>query len=264
MVTAGRSDATIPGFPEIIEYQYRCRLCRLAKTQGGLLRQIHDWRKEGLGDRPLTKKANDLIERHGVKQMDRRVFERHFSTHVDFSDTALMVASAFELPDPDQMQQFLGEDEIALMQADASNTDENGDYHHMWDIFRRLFRRIKALDADPTAFLGPEGGVSATKMAMWIRLVSEGRSTLEGLNRMRNNDRLVVAILEGHTKRLAVQLIDSVKAEFIPQIDLLRERGQEDLALAMEDTLRKRLPYVFRDAAIDSLQNSKEEYSLLH
>jgi hypothetical protein len=259
-------EAIITGFPEIVRYQYRCRLCKLAKNHSGLLRQVHDWRQSGERDRSFEKRVNELLERHGVSKIDRRAIERHFEKHVDFSDEVEAVAAAFRMPEAADMQRLLDEDEGVLVQDSLVEDDNDGtDYHHMWDLFRRIFRRIKALDADPIAFLNDDGNsTNHYKLTMWVKLISEARSLLEGLNKMRNNDRLVVAILEGHTKRFAIQLIDSVKVEILPQIETLRERGQGDIADQLESTIRRRLPNVFTNVAVDSLQNSKEEYNLMH
>lgn len=262
------SPPTVSGFPEIVSYQYRCRMCRLAKEQSGLARLIHDRRRdEGEGDRALASWAAKLLEKHGVPAVDKRGLARHFSQHVDFSEINDAVTSAFSMPEPSELAEAMDSDESALFElahTDAALGKNESDYHQMYDMFRRLYRRIKAIDGDPTAFIGSDGGPNGYKLVMWVKLISEAGNLLAKLNRMRNDDRLVLDILEGHTKRFSLLLAESLKPELAQYIDLLRQEdtNPREVAEALDAFMRRRIVMLFRHAAIDSLQQSREEFNL--
>lgn len=263
-----KSKPIISGVPELISYQFRCRLCVLARDDVEALKQIHKLRRDGVSGRELWRKVKDVLVGRGLKSIDRRSIDRHFETHVDFRSEAAEIAAAYQPsppPDPDKLKAQLDQDVKDFFKAasELDEDDDHTDYHQMWEQYRRVNRRIKAFDADPTAFHSADGTLNTMKLQVWVKLIAEARSLLEGLNKMRNQDRLVVSILEAHTKHFAIRLIDSIKVEIAGQAALLRDGVEPDVvADSLEALVLQRLPSLFRDAAIDSLHFSQEEYNL--
>jgi hypothetical protein len=263
-----KSKPVITGVPELISYQFRCRLCTLARDDVDTLKTIHEMRRAGTTGRELWRQVRDALAAVNRPAIDRRSIDRHFETHVDFRSEAAEIAAAYQPsppPGPEALKAQLDSDVEKFFKAasELDEDDDHTDYHQMWEQYRRVNRRIRAFDADPTAFHSADGTLNTMKLQMWVKLVSEARSLLEGVNKMRNQDRLVVAILEAHTKHFALRLIDSIKVEIAEQASLLRD-GADAAAVAgsLERLVLQRLPSIFRDAAVDSLHYSREEYSL--
>lgn len=258
----------VPGFPEIVTYQYRCRMCILAKEGApGIARLIHD-RKRNV-DESLNKFSEyvyKLMCQNGLKPAARKSVFRHFERHVDFSEINAVVTAAFEFPDEVELGQSSEQDERALLelvQGEGALGKNESDYHHMYDMFQRLYRRIKAMDADPLAFLGEDGQVNGFKLSVWIKLVTEAGNLMSKLNKMRNDDRMVLDVLEGHTKRFSMCLAEALKSEIRHYVELLsNDANPAEVAEGLDGFMRKGIVTVFRNAAVDSLQQSRDEYNL--
>lgn len=288
------SKSAIPGFPEIIQFEFRCRTCRLTQDEPGIARVVHDlWAAQHnlaardpakLSERQTAEKAALLLERHGVREVDRRSMERHFASHVNFEEATLGVAEKFRMPKEDELTPYLDEDEAALLDIsdDKGPEGQNGnDYQKMYQQFRRMERRLQALDADPTFLMTKEGTFNAMNFATFVKGMQEARQTLEGLNKMRNQDRVVLAILEGHTKRFVMAASASVQDEIREILATLRaEAPHKSRALWTQDEydayfeavdraisalnafVQERTPRIFISSAEDTLDQSRAEFNL--
>jgi hypothetical protein len=273
--------SAVLGFPEIVRYEYRCRLCHLAKSADyGLARLIHELQRTKAGQMPnteISKQINLLLERHGHKALDDRAVANHFKTHVDFSKVIEEVAKIHEnvVPPPSIIElsrAYLTEDEDALLKqasGDGALGKNNSDYHRMWELFEKLYRRVDAVDKDPSAFIGEDGGPNGYKLVMWAKLVAECRQLLVALNNMRNQDRLVLGLLEGHTKRIMMSLFDPLNDMLRSTAESLREaRKNGDAGKAIDEALeeiagvQQNSVKLFSNAASDALRQAKEEYKL--
>jgi hypothetical protein len=160
-VALGRPEIIVPGFPEIITFQPKCRVCQLARTKSGLVEIIHRYRREDkLGVVAIANRIREMLERHGETPMHDQVLARHFKNHVAFDEAEEndILDDIVALREDDEAR--LEEAFVELIEVDheAGALGQNdSDYHHMWDLFRRVYRRVAALDADQRAFITDEG-----------------------------------------------------------------------------------------------------------
>lgn len=259
----------IPGFPEL-RYQHRCRVCQLAKAHPGLIKLLHRFRRDDeFQDSTIHTKMRAVFERHGVPPPSARAIGRHLEAHVDFS--VEQPKSDFDLPDPEETAfERLAAAEEELDQNNPSHIalgTNDSDYHNMADLFRRLMRRIMALDADPLGFITPDGQHSTQRLSTWSSMVDNARRIIEGLNKMRNSDRMTISILEQHTKRYATAIAAPI-AEALREIrdDLteIDDPQAQQLATKLTLLLDQHVTDIFTEAAIKSLRESREKYKLLN
>jgi hypothetical protein len=273
-VTEGTPPIVV-GFPEIVAYQYRCRLCKLANGENpGLVRVIHGmYKQEGLSLNAVRQQANKLLAKHGETPISDRGVRRHFEAHVNFGTAPLAVAAVFEppplhRPEADEARMYMEEDE-KLLKTVADDRAALGydfsDYKRINDLFLRLYRRIEAIDADPTAFRNGDGEANGYKLVMWVKLIDSARMLISDLNKMRNSDRLTLDMLHGHTKRLSIKAIDDLQAELGSVIAML-EQSDDEFALrgakVLEAIQQQGVISIFTSAASDTLQQSIEEFNL--
>ena len=247
-------------FPELM-HDYRCKLCQLAETKPGLLRIVHRMRlKEGHGAKALHRRLQHLFERHGVELPSERAIGRHFEKHVDMAflvEAQPVVAPKFDIPDME-----LGAFE------DLATGENDSDYHHMADLFKRVVRRIAALDADPTAFLIEGTNKHAfQKLGIWSGMINNARQILESLNKMRNSDRMTVSILEQHTRKFALTLsapMAQVLREIREDLTTVPDEKADYAVKRIEELLSERMPQIMTEAAAQAMRESKEQYKLLN
>lgn len=216
--------------------------------------------RDDAGSKLLHRKLQPLFERHGLEIPSERAIGRHFANHVDMTfmvDAQPVQTPEFEIPDME-----LGAFE------DLATGENDSDYHHMADLFKRVIRRVAALDADPTAFVIEGTNKHAfQKLSVWSGMINNARQILESLNKMRNSDRMTVSILEQHTRKFALQLSG-------PMAQVLREiredlrtvpDGRGDYAVKrIEELLSERMPQLMTEAAAQAMRESKEQYKLLN
>lgn len=263
----------VPGFPELIALEPRCHVCQLVQSHSGLVKLVHRYRRdEGLGAEMLEQRMKPIFERHGVTPLAGKSMTRHLLNHVDFDRVPKDGAvDTFGLPDATELSiDRLATDAAALR---AGNLDDlatganDSDYHQMADLFRRLVRRVRAMDGDPTAFVTPDGQPSVQRLTVWANMVTSAKSIIEGLNKMRNSDRMVASILEAHTKRYALAVAQPLAASIRDVRDALSHhhdpvvRAQADRLSALLDN---DVSDIFTQAALRSLRESKEQYKLLN
>ena len=260
----------VPGFPEITTREPKCKLCQLADSNRGLLKLVHRMRhEEEHGNDALRNRVRGVFERHGLQVPSPRSIGRHFTEHVDFS--RLPAPDALAMPEPVELTlQRLETDSADLRLADPEDMalgHDNSDYHQLTALFMRLQRRITALDSDPRAFINADGSHSFQKIGTWASLIDGARRIIEGLNKMRNSDRMTVSILEQHTRRFATAFTRPVAQELRAIRDSLEaspDPAARHAAQRMTELLGTGVPTIMTDAAVQSLRDSREQFKLLH
>lgn len=266
-----KPEIVVPGFPEIVKFQPMCRICQLARTKTGLVELIHKYRRdEQMGTHALQVKMQPILERQGESAMHAQVFIRHFTNHVNFGDGVATPPEDFTFVRASTSASEIGTAEIELLQVnpeDGALGKNDSDYHNMWDLFRRLMRRVAALDADPTTFITDNGKHDLAKLNIWAGIINTARGCLTDLNKMRNSDRLTVSILESHTKTFTAAVAQPLAATLLPLQEELAQHTDPNIqaiAARINDLLQVGVVDIFQRAAEDSMRRSKDQFKLLN
>lgn len=159
------------------------------------------------------------------------------------------------------------EEESALRKAshaEGAMGHNSSDYRHMWTLFMQIVERADSMNSDPNAFSTGTGFNEKTINA-WTKMIATARSILEGLNKMRNADKMVGVILDKHTRTLAQAVTIDLGVELKRVLDSV-DRGDDHSAIAfnIRKLMYKRLPEIFLRSARASLDSSREEFGLMH
>lgn len=270
-MAGGKPEVIVPGFPEIVTFQPMCRVCQMARTKPGLAQIIHKYRRdEQLGVVALATKITEMLERHGETKMHPQVIRRHFKSHVDFGEGQNELPAEDYAFVVDEEHDKLSQTEIEMLSTnpeDLALGRNDSDYHNMADLFRRLLRRVAALDADPTAFITAEGRHDMSKLNIWAAMINTAKGVLSDLNKMRNSDRLTISILESHTKSFTAAIAGPLATALLPiHQELARHPDPNVQAVAgkVQQLLQSGVVDIFRRAADESLRKSKEQFKLLN
>ena len=276
---------TIPGFPEVVAWKARCRLCALSSRAPELLRQIHTFYRRGYDARRLALETADLWRKRQEAVITQRMFEKHFEEHVDFSDLVQEVAGvidvttearvlgdgrSFDLDMPDGSPAKARRSEGARLKAKLKpDSDENmadqaaESDAEMRAIIKRLQTRMEEVD-DTATFVDEETNqvVKATVEA-WLKLVGETRQCLETLHRMRNNERFMKAILQSYARRHTQLVSAPLVARFQELLEELRASDvPERLLISAENLMKGEVRDILLHAAEESVRESVEAYRL--
>lgn len=164
---------------------------------------------------------------------------------------------------PDFARRFEEDDAFLRRSSFADNARglNDSDYHNMYGLFLRVLRRIESLD-DNNAIIS-QSGCDVKLLATWNALLDNARRMIEGLNKMRNSDRLVLHILESQTKSFAQAIASPLGVE-LREIVLELERIPEasHITARMKRLVGSGVSSMFRNAALETLARTREEYKL--
>lgn len=252
--------------PEL-KYEPKCRVCQLANEHPGIVQLVHKYKvKDKYGASPIAARIRDVVVAQGIRPISSRSINRHFEGHVDF-DQLYIKAPAENVFKVDGTNLDAAETEMINHNLrDLALGKNDSDYHNMVELFRRLMRRIIALDADPMAFLSEDGkNHSTNRLNTWKSMIDSAARIVSDLNRMRNQDKMTVSILENHTKKFATAVAGPIGAEIREVRDQLidiQDPKAQQLALRLDALLTVGVTDIFSKAATSSLRQSKEQYKL--
>lgn len=147
--------------------------------------------------------------------------------------------------------------------AEGALGHNDSDYHNMWGLFLRIVRRAEAIDEDPTAFSNADGKLDPKILDTWGKLIDNGRKILEGLNKMRNSDRLVIHVLETHTRSFAQAIAGPLGVELRELLlDLEEIPEAAHVATRMRRLINDGVRTMFQTAALETMARSRDEFKL--
>lgn len=248
----------VPGFPEITAFEESCRLCNLGRTHPEALKQAHSWFRQH-GREGLAERTDQRVQALGEEPIDAACYAEHFAFHVEWYTSKPMAIEP-------AMRSRFDEDERALRasfedeQADAQGIDQR-DYVHVARLFKRMIRRLDALDADPSVFLTPDNRVDFHAYGIWTRMVAQAESAMKTLNKMRGSDKVVEAIVEYHTRTFAQGAARELAVELrVLKNEISKLPNSGGVVAAIDALLVDRLPVLFRAAAGEAHVKTRDHF----
>ena len=139
----------------------------------------------------------------------------------------------------------------------------HSDYHSMWNLFTQIVDRANVMNQDPAAFVTKDGFNEKT-LSVWTKMISTAKSILEGLNKMRNNDKMMSLLLEDHTKAFTQSVCIELGVEIKRIIEDIDEGStKDDIILSLKRLMYKKIPHIFTKSATSTLAQAKEDFSLI-
>lgn len=165
----------------------------------------------------------------------------------------------------DEERLRVDEDELRRVSAVEGALGQNAsDYHNMWTLFTQMVERADAMNENPNAFLTAQGTIDVRALGAWTKMIATAKSILEGLNRMRNDDKMVAHMLDDHTRMFVQDVSISIGMELKGLIDRLEEDGEREHADAVRRILYRRLSEIFLRSAESTLTQAREKFGLVH
>ena len=158
------------------------------------------------------------------------------------------------------------EEELRKISPIEGAMGRNGsDYKNLYDMFLRLFEDAATMRANPKAFINESGQYNDKIINAYAKLMGLAMKGIESLNRMRNNDRMVEKMLDGHAKEFAQYAAVELGVELKNVIDSIdRGASSDEIVIRLKKMMHKRIPEIFLRSATVTLQAAKEEHGLLN
>jgi hypothetical protein len=230
--------------PELIP-EYRCALCRIARDEPELVRDLHQLAVHGEpGGQRLDREIGQRLVEAGYRRPERRAYARHVRRHV--------VAELVPTP---------GEHDVEVLAPSESEKSVAREWDSLWRLYESLARRVAEVDAQPDAFLTDDGRFDGQRLAMWSSAVDRCRALLSELGKLRNTERLLEAALNETIRSYATGLAAPLGVELRAALQAAR-RGEHVVDVLMELVEGDRLARVFREAAESTVEDVRERYRL--
>lgn len=144
----------------------------------------------------------------------------------------------------------------------AADTEEADEYDEMRALFVELAETMRAIRSDPNSLKSPLGGYDVSMIRAITSMVDALRKIMSDINKMKNSDRLTLAILETHTRsmsqNLAIPLGEKIRVTLAHIEDGEIDAARDSLmALVQGDIVD-----IFREAATQAMTSSREQYRL--
>lgn len=239
--------------PELVNAQAQCKLCQLHVSDPELLARIHQRVIDGDPRKTIAEEAN----------ISYATLNRHVRKHVDLS-----LCGPTDAPPPKTKGQAPAP--LAVRPQDPGAEDHEG----LWALFDRIQYVLNQFDYDGLFFtkpvVGDDGEVKSYalvsdphQMSQWISLMKEARGLLEGVNKVRNSNRVTDAILASHTRRLVRNLATPFEAHLGPLV-AAAEAGEdsERIAEQLRDFMMHTFAGILQNAVDSAVNETREVYRL--
>jgi hypothetical protein len=235
-------------FPELTSKASRCRACAMADTNPSALAVCHDLIRKGIITNEVVRRMKPVMLEAGLEPLSFRTIQNHASDHI----TVTMIADRFS-----GRKLMMAEEEKPVIPL-MPRSDVVLDYQEM----RKLYDKLVPILDMAYDLLEKSGEISGGDIITLVRVFGEARQQLEALGKMRNSDRLTLAILEWHTRAMAHNISEPLGRK-LREIEADLEDGDAELAQAKLHTfLHKEIGPIFLAGARDALNKSSEEFKL--
>lgn len=249
-------------FPEL-NYIAQCTICKLYKTNPGILKVIHDLRfHDNKGYLGLKKATDPILLKLGIKPFTESSLARHFRGHVNFTDTQyqheLRRISINSVLTNGRMD--FDEGAMRKLYYNGSSGREDVDYNEMWGLFTKVAQRVEAINADPNAFRNENGKVNYNALGSWSSLVNNARAILTDIHKMRNSDKFLALILQRHTLAYGANIAQPL-AEIMRQIlaELKKTNASLETIEKVENLLEGGMAEMFSRIALTTLKQTRKD-----
>lgn len=141
-------------------------------------------------------------------------------------------------------------------------TSDANDYDEMRTLFVELAETMRAIRSDPNALKSPMGGYDVAMVRALTAMVDSLRKIIEGLNKMKNSDRLTLAILESHTRAMSQNLAIPLGEKIRVALSQIEEGDPNAAQATLTALVQGDIVDIFREAATQAMISSRESYNL--
>ena len=270
-------------FPELVRTHARCTLCALIADHPDLLKEIHYMTKQRIGTRRIAVLIEPELQERGLRLIDFRAIGRHQKGHLSrnliVDPTQELPVFEEEPPPPPPPPLPLpkkaatkktsrkkaareGPAAASYVEQRAPSTDDEADYFELRKLFDRLLPMLDLANRDLTRKAQDDRGLTAADYKVILAMYSECRQQLEGLNKMRNSNRLTRAVIEAHTSQVLTMLSEPL-GQKLRDIRRQLEHNDPTAAIAMLASLiDSDLPPMLVSTGKEAIRRSVDEYKL--
>lgn len=249
-------------FPELTARTSRCRLCQLTDDAPDLLAIAHELIRQGLTSTEIAKRMHAVLKEQDIRPVTARTVLNHVEMHI--SESRILNRYSKDAGGGDVPRVAKGGLQVVdggVLPFPAKQSDVEADYHEMRRLYDKL-HPILDMAFELLENASSEDGVDASSLITLVKVFSEARAQLETLSKMRNSDRLIMAILEWNTRALTHNVSEPLCRKLR---EILCDLDDDDAELAhakLNTFLQKEIGPIFLAGARDALTKSAEEFKL--
>jgi hypothetical protein len=252
-----------------VYYEYRCKICKLAKCAPKLYKHLH---KLVLCDHvSLTvacADANTYLTQNnmGIKHINMVNMCTHFNKHINIKQR---VSREIVKADKNQINatpiESIGAVNDVSMMATTYSHDATDDFRNLDDLRQRLMKVIITLE-DQLDSVDPE--TKELKLDRWSvklysELIAESRVCISDLNKMKQSERLMNAVIQQLLERMTFAIIPQLMEEYKIVVEELQHANvPENTIMMIDGHLRLKTAQIIAQTARAAVIEIQRQYKI--
>jgi hypothetical protein len=143
-----------------------------------------------------------------------------------------------------------------------SLSEDVDDYAEMRTLFLELAEMMRSIKSDPNAIKSPLGGYDVSMLKALNSMIMGCAKIIETVNKMKNSDRLTLAILESHTRSMSANLAIPLGEKIRVALAQLEDGDADGAQRTLLSLVQNDIVAIFREAATQAMLSSREQYQL--
>lgn len=231
--------------PSKISWEYRCKICQLAKSHPELFKELHAQVLEvGNSQNRAMIYINDRIEKMSlpISKLNNQNMSAHFSNHINMPDRVNMEVAKSSHTLPEITQVTAGNDAGRYVEDMVRRKvgNEVGDYLNLDELRVRLMEKMEVLDR--VIEKNTDDGkviVDFEALQLYTKLTSEIRGIIVDLNKIRQSRQLLNTIMKQLMERCTMDIMRQLMREYEQiKLDLIQSGVTEQVATKISQQLR--------------------------
>lgn len=251
----------------ITTWEWRCKICQMAKTHPELFKDLHSQILEvGSSMNRAMNYINSRIdnEQIPIQKINNQNMGSHFSSHISIPERVNSELAKLSLPGTSTLSEAVPSigHEVEDMVRRRVGNDVN-DYLNLDQLRSQMMEKLEILDEVVTKEADGKKLVDLEAMSTYTTLIKEIRSTIVDLNKIRSSKQLMNMVIKSLIEKQTVQTVRDLSREY-DQVkkDLLESGVENTIVVRIDQQMRLRLAEIVAATAREAFADVMRAYKL--
>jgi len=249
-----------------ILYEYRCKICQLAKSNPDIFTDLHTQVLEvGTSLSRAMNNINSKIENDNltISKLNNQNMSVHFSSHISLPERVNVEISKHSPTQPSLKEVnpemgYLIEDMVRRKVGNEIN-----DYLNLDQLRTQMTDKLQLLDTAIEVESTSSNKINVENMQLYTKLVTEIRNCIVDLNKIRQSRQLMNVIIKSLIERYTFDIAKLLTKEYDQiRLDMVASGVEESIALKMSQNLKLTAAQIIAQTARSAVEDILRTYKL--
>ena len=249
-----------------IVFEWRCKICQMAKTHQDLFKDLHSQVLEiGSSLNRAMSYINSRIENEKISlsKLNNQNMSVHFAHHITLPDRVNTEINKLSPTAPalKDVSPEIGSYVEDMVRRKVGN--EVNDYLNLDSLRAQMMEKLEFLDEVVTLEKDGKKLVDLDAMAQYTTLIKEIRNCIVDLNKIRGSKQLMGMVVKSLVEKQTFETVQQLSREY-DQVkkDLLDAGVSDSIVIRVDTQMRMRLAQIVAETARAAVQDVTRMYKL--